>query len=164
MGFLKNKRAVEALPLRYIIIALVAALVIGIALQFVGILKSGTISAATKMNESLSERTACELDMDGPVITFSSHTCSNGDLTVNVNIKDDCGVDENEIGMYTNVTSDTNYDLTLNSGTTNDGSWKFTGNDASWDVNKMISVTVWAKDKSTTATMGTKSDAINCTT
>ena len=68
MSLLRNKKGVEALPLRYIIIALVAALVIGIALQFVGILRGGVISTAETTNRTLEERTRCELDTTGPTV------------------------------------------------------------------------------------------------
>lgn len=100
MALLKNKRGVEALPLRYIIIALVAALVIGIALQFVGILKGGTIGAAQQFNQSVTTRTACELDSTGPVVN-AGWLCNNTDYT-------NCGTTISGTGkivyVYANVT------------------------------------------------------------
>jgi hypothetical protein len=83
MALSKNKRGVEALPLRYIIIALVAALVIGIVLQFVGILKGGTIGAANQFNASVSSQTKCELDNTGPTVNSGTLFNSTGGTTIN---------------------------------------------------------------------------------
>jgi len=161
MGFLKNKRAVEALPLRYIIIALVAALVIGIALQFVGILKSGTISAATKMNESLSERTACELDMDEPVITINSIVCNatTDKISVTANVKDDCGVAD----VAFTVDNDTDFtDMQMSSGTDKDGTWRAL-DIGDYTFGSPIKVFISAFDKSTGDYQGTYyNNSVSC--
>jgi len=130
MGLMKNKRGVEALPLRYIIIALVAALVIGIALQFVGILKGGTIGAAEQFNESVTSKTKCELDTTGPLVnagyfcnstSYSScGTTAGTDKTLHVyaDVTDNeggCGIDD-YIGVFGYVYKDgssTNTSVTL---------------------------------------------------
>lgn len=153
-----NKRGVEALPLRYIIIALVAALVIGIALQFTGILKSGTINTATKINKTLTEKTTCELDEEKPIISDWTITCNATTNEVNVStvkITDDCGVDWAKIELK-NSTNDFNglADLKIKSADNNtwwtNGAINFT--DASqvaktYDIQKGDIVIIWAKDK-----------------
>lgn len=57
------KKAVEGLPLKYVIIALIAVLVIAIALEMVGILKTGIISSVTQINQSLANKTTEALNM-----------------------------------------------------------------------------------------------------
>ena len=120
MRLLKNKRGVEALPLRYIIIALVAALVIGIALQFVGILKGGTIGAAEQFNQSTTTQVACQLDTTGPTVN-NGWMCNNTDRTscvttsktgnvlhVYADVTDNdggCGIDDYQ-GVYAYVYKD----------------------------------------------------------
>jgi len=100
-------KGVESLPLRYIIIALVAALVVGIALQFTGILRSGTIGTAEKLNKTLTEKTICELDEEEPQIVDWNITCNSSTNTVNVHsvkVTDDCGVEWVKIEFYSNGT------------------------------------------------------------
>jgi hypothetical protein len=109
MGLLRNKRGIEGLPLKYLVIALVAALVIGIALQFVGALRGGTIGAAEQFNQTVGQRTACELDSTGPLVNagwlcqntnYSScdTTANSGDvLNLYADVTDNeggCGVDD----------------------------------------------------------------------
>ena len=53
-----NKKAVEGLPLRYLIIALSAALVIGIVMETTGILRSGITGAVINLNKTLANATA----------------------------------------------------------------------------------------------------------
>lgn len=53
-----NKKAVEGLPLKYIIIALIAVLVIAIALEMVGVLKVGILSAITNINTTMGRELA----------------------------------------------------------------------------------------------------------
>jgi hypothetical protein len=89
MALLKNKRGVEALPLRYIIIALVAALVIGIALQFVGILKTTTIGAANQYGAMTNATIICETDKTGPTVNqgwlcnSTTYDTNCGNTTIN---------------------------------------------------------------------------------
>jgi len=82
MKLLKNKKGIEGMPLKYIVIALVAALVIGIALQFVGILKEGTIGAAQKYNQSVNEKVVKELDTTSPTI-YATALCINDTNDIN---------------------------------------------------------------------------------
>lgn len=154
-----NKRGVESLPLRYIIIALVAALVIGIALQFTGILKSGTINTAKQLNQTLTEKTTCELDEEAPTITNWSITCNATTDIVNVTtvtVNDDCGVEwvklelKNSTGGFNGLT-----DLMIKSKEDNTwhGIFKFYGSGANvtktYDIQAGDVVVIWAKDKST---------------
>jgi hypothetical protein len=91
-----NKKAVEALPLRYIIIALVAALVVGIVLQMTGTLRGGIQSTAEKLNTSVTEKVTCSLDEEAPKITSATLTCNgvSKSVTVTAKVTDDCGVKE----------------------------------------------------------------------
>ena len=50
-----SRRAVEGLPLKYIIIAIVAALVIGILINITQILGEGITAAAVKLNSTLNK-------------------------------------------------------------------------------------------------------------
>jgi hypothetical protein len=50
-----NRKAVEALPLRYIIMVIIAALVIAIILEFVGVLRTGILSGVLRLNQTLRE-------------------------------------------------------------------------------------------------------------
>ncbi len=161
MGLLKNKKGVEGLPLRYIIIALVAALVIGIALQFVGVLRGGTISAAEKINETLTEKTTCELDEESPVITINSITCNatSDVLSVDVTITDDCGV---KTASFIDSDTDTWTDLTLSSGDEKDGVWTGSLN-GTFSTNEDVTVTISAFDKAPTENQGTEAQQVTCT-
>ena len=155
MGLLKNKKGVESLPLRYIIIALVAALVIGIALQFVGILRGGTISSANKINETLAEKTTCELDEEAPVITFINGNCSGNKATITIKATDDCGIDLERIGFYANSEggNGTWADLTLINGTINNGYWNGTTGENStlYGTGKNVTGVIVAFDKTPVA-------------
>jgi len=53
-----NKKAVEGLPLRYLIMALAAALVIGIVLEMTGILGTSITGAIAKLNETVADAAA----------------------------------------------------------------------------------------------------------
>ena len=48
-----NKKGVEGLPMKYVIIAIIAALALAIILEVTGILRGGIINAATSLNETL---------------------------------------------------------------------------------------------------------------
>jgi len=137
MGLLKNKKGVEGLPFKYIIIALVAALVIGMALQFTGILQEGVVGSAERMEESLTRRTICELDEDPPVIEDYEYIVEgkseNGDenltyMEINVTISDECGVKEAWLWFrdYDFEEIEDNPNLNLISGDRNNGTWSFT--------------------------------------
>jgi hypothetical protein len=139
-----NKKAVEALPLRYIIIALVAALVVGIALQMTGTLRGGIQGTAEKLNASVTEKVTCELDEEAPKIIAATLTCNgvSKSITVTADVTDDCGV--NEVWAYVEnklVTfSTTEKDLT-------DATW--TGSKTDNAFTGTIEGYVYAKDKST---------------
>lgn len=148
MSLRKNKKGVEGLPLKYIIIALVAALVVGIALQFTGTLKGGILGTADKLNSTLSEQTACELDFDDPEFDWSdvdiSCNATLDSITLDVDIKDDCGIS----GVSLDVNDDNKYlPLTLTSGTDQDGAWSY---DGTWpnNIGTSIKVEIHAYDKS----------------
>jgi len=150
-------KGVESLPLRYIIIALVAALVIGIALQFTGILRSGTIGTAEKLNKTLTEKTICELDEEEPQIdkTDLNITCDSSKDIVNVKyvkVTDDCGVEWVKVEFYSNGTY---YmaDLVQKE----DDIWWSNGDinfsdpsqvSQTYDIQPNDTVIIWAKDKS----------------
>jgi hypothetical protein len=148
-----NKKGVESLPLRYIIIALVAALVIGIALQFTGILKSGTISTAKQLNETLTEKTTCELDEDAPVVKWNSSliscNASNDIVTIElggVNVTDDCGVKYVAVELYNGTKDGYNgFAYLMHKEGTNEwyGTFKFYGTDA--NVTEQYNVTAGDK-------------------
>ena len=53
-----NRRGVEGLPLKYIIIAIVAALVLGIIMNVTSIISEGVTGAATAFNNTLFEALA----------------------------------------------------------------------------------------------------------
>lgn len=91
-----NKRGVEALPLRYIIIALVAALVIGIALTFISTLKGGIVGTAEKLNETITEKTEMELDETGPILYYAEIHTKNGweNITKNTQLSSPLDVDK----------------------------------------------------------------------
>jgi hypothetical protein len=132
MSLRKNKKGVEALPLKYIIIALVAALVVGIALQFTGTLKGGILSTGEKLNETLATQTACELDFEEPVITvdWENVICyeTNNTITIEADITDDCGIS----GVSFELDGDNEWaKLELTSGDEQDGTWSVT--DLDWD-------------------------------
>jgi len=153
-----NKKGVEALPLRYIIIALVAALVIGIALQFTGILKSGTINTATQINKTLTEKTTCELDEEKPVISdwegnIKCNATTNIVNVTTVKITDDCGVEWAKIELK-NSTNDFNGLADLKIKSAEDDTWNgvFNFTDAAnviktYDIQSGDIVVIWAKDK-----------------
>lgn len=155
-----NKRGVEALPLRYIIIALVAALVIGIALQFTGILRSGTISTATQINKTLTEKTTCELDEEKPIVSNWEITCNASNDIVNVTsvkIEDDCGVEWAKIELM-NSTNDFNGLASLVVKSKDDDTWWTNGAlnftdptqvDKTYDIQSGDIVVIWVKDKAT---------------
>lgn len=51
-----GKKGVEGLPLKYLVIALVGSLTIGIALQMTGVLRQGVMTGMGIMNQSLNEK------------------------------------------------------------------------------------------------------------
>ena len=161
MSLIRNKKAVEALPLRYIIIALVAAIVVGIALQFTGILKTGILSTAEKINESTTTQTTCALDTEKPIISNDGTTCADDNLNVKVSMTDACGINADANGFYTSATGSVDYFLELDSGTIKDGTWTFSANDTNWD-GKTVSITAWAEDKASTPNKGTKTFNVTC--
>ncbi len=50
-----NKRGVEGLPLKYIIIAIVAALILGIIMNMTSIIEQGVTGAAVIFNNTLGQ-------------------------------------------------------------------------------------------------------------
>ena len=73
-----NKKAVEGLPLKYIIIALIAVLVIAIALEMVGVLKTGILAAITNINITMGRELAKgSLELKGGL-------CSSDNVTVTI--------------------------------------------------------------------------------
>ncbi|MFH0986844.1 MAG: hypothetical protein V1911_02220 [Candidatus Micrarchaeota archaeon] len=85
-GYLKSEKAVEGLPMKYLIIILVAALVIGTALYMVNTLGSGIHGAVDDMNNSLGDEVSNAL---GPTATLTcgaaqamSATGSSGDIVL----------------------------------------------------------------------------------
>lgn len=145
MSLLRNKKAVEGLPLRYIIIALVAALVVGIALQFTGVLKVGILSTAEKINESTTTQTTCALDTEKPIIETISATCTSGNLTLNATITDDCGVKE---AWFAKTGVDGTTSLTKIGTDDKSATWTFSG--TGWSTG---TYNVYARDKSNTEMM-----------
>ena len=152
MGLLKNKRGVESLPLRYIIIALVAALVIGIALQFVGVLRGGTIDSANKINKTLAEKTTCELDEEAPTIISGTLSCNNttSTTTVKAQITDDCGVKEAWIYIKdTDSGYNTSLELSMNGTDNKNANWVGDmTNNTLFNGTDHIEGYIYAKDKS----------------
>lgn len=61
-----NKKGIEGLPLKYLIIVLFASLVIGIVLEFTGTLKTGVSGAVTEMSELLGEKVSEVADTNSP--------------------------------------------------------------------------------------------------
>lgn len=142
MSLIKNKKAVEGLPLKYIIIALVAALVVGIALQFTGVLKGGIMSTAEKINESTTEKTTCALDSENPIIT----NIDGESGTISADIADDCGIDAATAYLNQDSTTKDTVTLALTSGTKTSGTWSGT----STLTTGVYNITVWAQDKAST--------------
>ena len=139
-----NKKAVEALPLRYIIIALVAALVVGIALQMTGTLRGGIQGTAEKLNASVTEKVTCELDEELPKITDATLTCNgvSKSITVTADAIDDCGVKE----VWAYVESKL---VTLSTTDDDDTDATWTGSKTDNAFTGTIEGYVYAKDKST---------------
>ncbi len=125
MGLLKNKKGVEGLPFKYIIIALVAALVIGIALQFTGILGDSIISQAERIDDSLSQEMICQLDKEAPDITVNNVYCNitSNLLTIDVGVTDECGVARVYLGYYNDTENTVYEDFKLRDGNKLDGVW-----------------------------------------
>ena len=158
MSLARNKRGIEGLPLKYLVIALVAALVIGIALQFIGALKGGTIGAAETFNDTITQRTACELDSTGPTVN-AGWFCNGTDyqncgttasagatLYVFADVTDNqvgCGIDDFQ-GVYAYRSgTNTSISLTRQSGDIFRGT--FTA------VTGTYNFTIYANDNSTAA-------------
>lgn len=174
MALIKNKRGVEALPLRYIIIALVAALVIGIAMQFVGILKTTTIGAANQYSQTTNKTIICETDTSNPVISYTAgnincNSTTNVITVSNVLVTDNCGVDwvkiefKNSAGNYTGLG-----DLTNSSngwGGTLDFSSASNPNifPPAYDIKSGDLVVIWAKDTADQPNYATTQTTVNCT-
>lgn len=165
MALLRNKKAVEALPLRYIIIALVAALVVGIALQFTGTLRGGIQNTADTLNDTLSERTMCELDNDAPVImSASGHCTGDRNVTISADITDECGTSE-AWAYIKESASDSGDEVVLRTSDSDrkDATWTG-GYNADSDYPSTITVYIYAKDKATGAnTISSQNDAYNLT-
>ena len=155
MSLLKNKKGVEGLPLKYIIIALVAALVVGIALQFTGTLRGGIQSTAETLNETLITKTTCELDEEKPKITFNTNVteCDLTNLTVQATITDACGINEDRVSFIDNKNNDWT-EMELISGDDKNGVWmgSIDGTSCSGAL-----ITISAYDKATTTNQGTQS-------
>ena len=54
--FLKDKRGIEGMPMKYLIIMLIAAVVIGIVAYMLVTLKAGTVSSVNKINQTMTEQ------------------------------------------------------------------------------------------------------------
>ena len=147
MSLSKNKRGVEALPLRYIIIALVAVLVIAIVLEFTGVLRTGTIGAAERINETLTEKTICALDDGEPTIT--DFLCSEDDDKIQFKLMDECGVDDQTVTafVFEGNTSVATITLNLIDGDITSGTWEGSGDLDDQEYN----ITVWADDEADVA-------------
>lgn len=166
-----NKRGVEALPLKYIIIALVAALVIGIALQFVGILKGGTLNAANQMNESVTEQTTCALDNAKPTITsIGTITCNSTTDVVtvaNAAVSDNCGIDwvyvelKNSSAVYKGLGS-LSESTDKWSGTLNFTSASNPGILQTYNIASGDTVVIWVKDTANQPNYGVNETGIQC--
>lgn len=52
-----NKKGVEGLPLKYLVVALTAALVIGIVLEVTGILRTSITGAVLNLNKTVGNAT-----------------------------------------------------------------------------------------------------------
>lgn len=160
MSLLRNKKAVEGLPLKYIIIALVAALVVGIALQFTGTLRGGIQSTADQINTTIAEKTTCELDSTAPRVVSASATCSSGNISITATITDDCGTSEAWAYAKKGTSS---YSVTLKTTAVDDKNAVWTGYNSSLTTGA-YSAYVYAKDKSTsTNTISTQSSAFEIT-
>ncbi len=53
-----NKKAIEGLPLKYVVIILTTALVISIVLEMMGVLKTGILHSVGVINETLNSSLA----------------------------------------------------------------------------------------------------------
>lgn len=53
-----NKKAIEGFPLKYVVVALIATLVIALVLEAMGILRGGIISSLFHINNTLANTTA----------------------------------------------------------------------------------------------------------
>jgi hypothetical protein len=171
MSLLKNKKAVEGLPLKYIIIALVAALVVGIALQFTGVLKGGIMNTANKINESTTMQTTCALDTEDPVASDWSITCNSTTNLINVasvKVTDDCDLDWVQVELKHNndylgsayLTESSTKDVW-----TSNGNLDFTDSNQVTETYNIVAddrVVIWAKDKASTPNYAT-AITINCT-
>jgi cell division topological specificity factor len=146
------------------IMSIILLLVIGIALQFIGVLRSGTINSANKINETLTEKTTCELDEEAPVITFINGTCAGNKTTIEIRATDDCGIDIERIGFYANSENGngTWVKLSLKNGTITDGYWTGTASNSTLyaDGNNVTGVVV-AFDKTHTANEKIESFALS---
>ena len=159
MGLLKNKKGVEGLPFKYIIIALVAALVIGMVLNFTNILGEGTIGAAERISESLEMRTICELDEEDPVIRVQEIICVYDDetknLTITVDVEDECGVDS--VWFY-NEDDKVSITLRLTEGTKREGTWS-----ATEELDYLIfKGAVFARDEAVAGNLGVENVEFDC--
>jgi hypothetical protein len=153
-----NKKAVEGLPLKYIIMALVAALVVGIALQMTGTLQGGIQGTAEKLNSSVTERVTCELDDEEPKIDENSITCNatSNVLSVNVDITDDCGLDR---AVFIDADNDEWTDLT--EGNNDEWSGTLSGTGINYDAGDLV-VTILAYDKATPENEGKLVETVDC--
>ncbi|MDD5182157.1 MAG: hypothetical protein PHC66_03235 [Candidatus Nanoarchaeia archaeon] len=170
MSLLRNKKAVEGLPLKYIIIALVAAICVGIALQFTGVLKTGILSTAEKINESTTMQTTCALDAEAPVIEFATLVCNSTThtATVTATVTDDCGVAD--VWAYIdNGADDIGINFDKASGADNrDATWTGSETDTTkFSGTNEIEGYIYADDKANTANTISFEDAYyvtaNCT-
>jgi len=154
MSLIRNKKAVEALPLRYIIIALVAAIVVGIALQFTGILKTGILSTAEKINESTATQTTCALDTEHPLITGIDASWSSGSATIDADLSDECGIETAIAYLKQGSTTKASVSLELDEGNAKNGTWSGDVEISSGTYN----ITVWAEDDAANPNENTKTE------
>ena len=163
MGLLRNKKGVEGLPLKYVIIALVAVVVIGMALYVTDSLGTSVKGATDKIGDTLTERTTCELDDEAPEILSLGVVCdaSTNMISVTVRLLDECGIDR--------VSFDINDDdswisLDLNNGTIHDGYW----NKEDYNYTEAggfgteIKIEISAFDKAATENWGYLAETITC--
>jgi hypothetical protein len=124
-----NKKAVEGLPLKYIIIALIAVLVIAIALEMVGVLKGGILSAITNINTTMSRELAkgtlelktgqCATDGVDVTLKNAGANIGSGTWFLAVYSATDgslAGAGDSTLSINTGETKTVEFDLSLDSG------------------------------------------------
>ena len=157
MGLLRNKKGVEGLPLKYVIIALVAVVVIGMALYVTDSLGTSVKGATDKVGDKLTERTTCELDNERPVVENWQITCNattNELSVVSVKITDECGIEWAKVEFRSDGNFEGLADLKLKDASADtwwtDGALNFTDSEQvieTWDIQDGDEVFIWVKDK-----------------